>query len=53
MYKGRVTTFEQVVQDFSPVFRKDKHMNLIKRLVINVIKLGFRKINLSYSRISF
>ena len=28
-------------------------MNLIKRLVINVIKLGFRKINLSYSRISF
>ena len=28
-------------------------MNLIRRLIINVIKLGFRKINLSYSQISF
>jgi len=28
-------------------------MNLINRLAINVIKIGFRKINLSYSQISF
>ena len=28
-------------------------MNLINRLIINVIKIGFRKINLSYSQISF
>jgi 26S proteasome regulatory subunit N3 len=42
-----------VVNKYKEVFIKDKYMNLIKRLIINVIKLGFRKINLSYSKISF
>eukprot|EP01114_Cavostelium_apophysatum_P001766 TRINITY_DN1153_c0_g1_i2.p1 TRINITY_DN1153_c0_g1~~TRINITY_DN1153_c0_g1_i2.p1 ORF type:complete len:427 (-),score=88.81 TRINITY_DN1153_c0_g1_i2:342-1622(-) len=50
---GDLNAFHQVVKSFESVFQADKTLTLIQRLRHNVIKAGLRKINLSYSRISF
>jgi len=49
---GHLSAFQNVVKQYSEVFKKDKTFTLIQRLRVNVIKTGLRKINLSYSRIS-
>lgn len=45
--------FNDVVQKFGTVFRRDSNYNLIQRLRQTVLKIGLRRINTSYSRISF
>jgi len=50
---GDLATFHSVVNQHAALFRADKTYTLIQRLRHNVIKTGLRKINLSYSRISF
>lgn len=42
----------QVVEKYREVFLNDKNLTLIRRLGHNVIKIGLRKISISYSRIS-
>jgi 26S proteasome regulatory subunit N3 len=44
---------QRVVGAYAETFTRDKTISLIARLRHNVIKTGLRKINLSYSRISF
>ncbi|KAL4493443.1 hypothetical protein ABPG72_007451 [Tetrahymena utriculariae] len=51
--RGNLLDFNQVVSQYSTLFIKDKNYTLIQRLQQTVIKTGLRKINLSYSRISF
>jgi len=50
---GDLDAFKNVVNTFGDVFRADKTFTLIQRLRHNVIKTGLRKVNTSYSRISF
>jgi len=50
---GDLATFHNVVNTYGTIFRADKTFTLIQRLRHNVIKTGLRKINVSYSRISF
>mmetsp|Transcript_27738 Transcript_27738/g.36093 ORF Transcript_27738/g.36093 Transcript_27738/m.36093 type:complete len:527 (+) Transcript_27738:172-1752(+) len=49
---GNLKEFQRVASEHESTFRKDRTAMLIKRLSHNVIKIGLRKINLSYSRIS-
>lgn len=50
---GDLAAFHNVVNTYRNVFQKDKTITLITRLRHNVIKTGLKKINTSYSRISF
>lgn len=50
---GDLNSFHNVVNTHGNLFREDKTFSLIQRLRHNVIKTGLRKINVSYSRISF
>lgn len=50
---GDLAAFHNVVNTYGTIFRADKTFTLIQRLRHNVIKTGLRKINISYSRISF
>jgi 26S proteasome regulatory subunit N3 len=50
---GDLNAFKNVVTTNQEVFKQDKTYTLIQRLRHNVIKTGLRKINTSYSRISF
>lgn len=50
---GDLLEFNEVLKKYSDLFKKDKTYTLILRLRHNVIKTGLRKINVSYSCISF
>jgi len=50
---GDLNAFRDVVSLNGETFKADKTYTLIQRLRHNVIKTGLRKINTSYSRISF
>jgi 26S proteasome regulatory subunit N3 len=50
--KGNLSEFKEIIEKFKVLFFEDKNFNLIQRLRLIVIKVGLRKINLSYSRIS-
>jgi 26S proteasome regulatory subunit N3 len=50
--KGDLNEFKKVSEKFKTIFFNDQNFNLIQRLRLIVIKVGLRKINLSYSRIS-
>lgn len=50
--KGNLNEFKETIEKYTSVFFTDKNYNLIQRLRLIVIKVGLRKINLSYSRIS-
>ena len=50
--QGNLEEFRNVLQKNERVFIEDKNYTLIQRLRHVVIKIGLRKINLSYSRIS-
>jgi len=50
---GDLATFHSVVNQHAELFKADKTYALIQGLRHNVIKTGLRKINVSYSRISF
>jgi len=49
---GNLLEFQRVMEAHKATFLKDSTYMLIKRLSHNVIKIGLRKINLSYSKIS-
>lgn len=51
--KGDLSEFKNICMKYENVFIKDGNYTLIQRLRQVVIKIGLRKINLSYSRISF
>jgi 26S proteasome regulatory subunit N3 len=51
--KGDLSQFKNIYMKYENVFIKDGNYTLIQRLRQVVIKIGLRKINLSYSRISF
>lgn len=51
--KGDLSEFKNVCNKYENIFIKDGNYTLIQRLRQVVIKIGLRKINLSYSRISF
>ncbi len=50
--QGNLDTFKSVLTTYEKSFLKDNNFTLIQRLRHVVIKIGLRKINLSYSRIS-
>ena len=50
--KGDLTEFKNVTEKFKSYFFNDQNYNLIQRLRLIVIKVGLRKINISYSRIT-
>jgi len=50
---GDLGNFHNVINTHKEIFKQDKTTSLITRLTSNVIKTGLRKINVSYSRISF
>eukprot|EP00340_Litonotus_pictus_P012107 CAMPEP_0170537548 /NCGR_PEP_ID=MMETSP0209-20121228/102780_1 /TAXON_ID=665100 ORGANISM="Litonotus pictus, Strain P1" /NCGR_SAMPLE_ID=MMETSP0209 /ASSEMBLY_ACC=CAM_ASM_000301 /LENGTH=294 /DNA_ID=CAMNT_0010839067 /DNA_START=721 /DNA_END=1605 /DNA_ORIENTATION=+ len=50
--KGDLNEFKEIIERFKTFFFQDKNYNLIQRLRLIVIKVGLRRINLSYSRIS-
>lgn len=50
--KGNLVGFKDATIKYKESFFQDKNYNLIQRLRLIVIKVGLRKINLSYSRIS-
>ena len=50
--QGNLDTFKQVLSSYEKNFLSDDNYTLIQRLRHVVIKIGLRKINLSYSRIS-
>jgi len=50
--KGNLKEFALTINKYEKTFLKDKLYNLIHRLRHVVIKIGLRKINLSYSKIS-
>jgi 26S proteasome regulatory subunit N3 len=50
---GSTAKFSQVLEAKTDAFKADKTYTLILRLRHNVIKTGLRKINVSYSKISF
>eukprot|EP00033_Pygsuia_biforma_P002178 GCRY01002413.1.p1 GENE.GCRY01002413.1~~GCRY01002413.1.p1 ORF type:complete len:492 (+),score=126.34 GCRY01002413.1:160-1635(+) len=51
--QGDLDLFQQITTKYRALFTRDNLFSLIQRLRHNVIKMGLRKINLSYSRISF
>jgi 26S proteasome regulatory subunit N3 len=51
--RGRVSEFEAVVEEQKAFFQRDGLLLLIKRMNAVVIKVALKKINQSYSRISF
>jgi 26S proteasome regulatory subunit N3 len=50
---GDLGAFNVVMGKHSGVFTADGNLSLIRRLGHNVVKIGLRKISVSYSRISF
>jgi len=50
--QGSLDYFNQVLNENKKLFLADKNYNLIQKLRYVVIKVGLRKINLSYTRIS-
>lgn len=50
--QGNLDYFNQVIAENKDTFLADKNYNLIQKLRYVVIKVGLRKINLSYNRIS-
>jgi len=50
--QGNLNEFKTTLQKYEASFIKDKFYNLIQRLRHVVIKIGLRRINISYSRIS-
>lgn len=50
--QGKLELFNQVLSENKNTFVKDKNFNLVQKLRHVVIKVGLRKINLSYNRIS-
>jgi len=53
LVKGDILSFETIKNKHEKVYMKDGLMVLINRLYSNVIRSGLKKINLSYSQISF
>ena len=53
VWKGDLGEYMEVVKKYSRIYEKDQLLILIRRLSSNVIKTGLRRINASYSRISF
>lgn len=53
LVKGDVKSFQNVLAKYRSVYEKDGLLILINRLTLNVIRAGLKKINLSYSRISY
>jgi len=53
LVKGDIVGFENVKNKHTAAFKKDGLMILINRLYQNVVRAGLKKINLSYSQISF
>ena len=49
---GDPQAFEAVLEEYGDIFKADKNHSLVKRLGHNVVKIGLRKISISYSRIS-
>lgn len=49
---GDLAQFSGITDKYASVFKADKVTNLITRLHHNVIRIGLRRINLAYSRIS-
>jgi 26S proteasome regulatory subunit N3 len=49
---GNVETFENIINNYAGIFRRDGTYTLILRLRQNVIKTGIRMMSLAYSRIS-
>lgn len=49
---GNLHQFNDVLKDHRNIFNFDKNLTLINRLGHNVLKIGLRKISVSYSRIS-
>jgi len=49
---GELGQFQQVENKYRDVFTADGTLTLVKRLHYNVIKVGLRSINVSYSKIS-
>lgn len=49
---GNLPQFDSIVTKYSSTFESDANLTLIHRLGFNVLKIGLRKIYLSYSRIS-
>ncbi|CAD7701021.1 unnamed protein product [Ostreobium quekettii] len=49
---GDLSMFRSVAQQYGEQFQLDKTHNLIVRLHHNVLRIGLRRINLAYSRIS-
>lgn len=50
--KGNLSDFKLILNHHKTIFFRDQTYNLMQRLRLIVIKIGLRKINLSYSRIS-
>ena len=49
---GNLSVFDETIEAYKPRFQEDRLLNLILRLKHIVIRVGLRKINQSYSRIS-
>lgn len=49
---GNLAVFDETIELFKPRFEEDRLLNMISRLKHIVIRVGLRKISLSYSRIS-
>ncbi|GJQ09964.1 hypothetical protein GpartN1_g1755.t1 [Galdieria partita] len=49
---GDLNYFQQVVDNFYPVFERDGTASLVTRLRQNVIKAGLKRLTVAYSRIS-
>lgn len=50
--QGNLDSFNTVITENKKIFLADKNYNMIQKLRYVVIKVGLRKINLSYNRIS-
>jgi len=50
--QGNLGDFSKVLTEYEKIFIHDKNYNLVQRLRHVVIKVGLRKINISYNRIS-
>jgi 26S proteasome regulatory subunit N3 len=49
---GDVTEFQRAAKQYTQVLERDGLINLVNRLHRNVVRVGLRRINLAYSRIS-
>jgi 26S proteasome regulatory subunit N3 len=50
--QGDLQQFNKAVAQYSDEFKADKNQLLVQRLGHNVLKIGLRKISVSYSRVS-